>query len=96
PGNLPRILPEGLGAAIDRGTWERPRIMADIQRIGGVTDDELARVFNCGIGMVLVVPPVDADAVLAGLAAEGTPAAAIGEVRPGGIELRGAWHDAPG
>lgn len=93
PGNLPRILPEGLGAVIDRGAWVRPRIMAEIQRLGGVTDDELARVFNCGIGMVLVVPPTDVDVVLATLTAAGAPAGPIGEVRPGGIVLRGAWND---
>jgi phosphoribosylformylglycinamidine cyclo-ligase len=94
PGNLPRILPEGLGAAIDRSAWERPRIMAEIQRLGGVADDELARVFNCGVGMVLVVPPAEADAVLGTLAVAGTRAWPIGEVRPGGIDLHGAWQDA--
>jgi phosphoribosylformylglycinamidine cyclo-ligase len=94
PGNLPRILPDGLGARIDRSAWERPRIMAEIQRLGGVTDDELARVFNCGVGMVLVVSPATADAVLGTLALAGTRAWPIGEVRPGAVELAGPWADA--
>jgi len=53
--NLPRILPVGLGAVIDRGTWREPTIFDLIQEIGGITDDEMFHVFNMGLGMLIVV-----------------------------------------
>lgn len=59
-GNLPRALPEGFGALLDRSSWEEPRIFAEIQRWGAVDEDEMDRVFNRGLGMLLVV---DAPAV---------------------------------
>ncbi|MBA7593827.1 Phosphoribosylformylglycinamidine cyclo-ligase [subsurface metagenome] len=59
-GNLPRILPPGLTARIERGSWEIPPIFSLIQREGNVEDEEMYRVFNMGIGMVLVCSPVDA------------------------------------
>lgn len=96
PGNLPRVLPAGLAAVVDRSTWPRPRIMAEIQALGGVTDDELARTFNCGVGMVLTVAPDDAAAVVALLGTQGVPAWPIGEVVAGGLEpvrLHGTWTD---
>ena len=67
--------------------------MAEIQRLGGVLDDELARVLNCGVGMVLVVPPHEVAEVLATLAAAGHAAWSIGEVRPGSVILAGRWND---
>ena len=54
-GNLPRVLPEGLGAVLDRSAWAEPRVFAEIQRLGAVAEDEMDRVFNRGIGMALVV-----------------------------------------
>ena len=56
PGNLVRALPQGCGAVIERGSWPVPRVFAEIQRRGDVADDEMARVFNLGLGMVAVVP----------------------------------------
>ena len=56
PGNLVRVLPEGCGAVIERGSWPVPRVFDEIQRRGEVADDEMARVFNLGLGMVAVVP----------------------------------------
>jgi phosphoribosylformylglycinamidine cyclo-ligase len=79
-GNLPRVLPEGLGALIDRSTWEEPRIFGEIQRLGSVAEDEMDRVFNRGIGMALVVDPAVVDDARAGLAGAGVPSARIGEV----------------
>ena len=60
PNNLNRVLPDDLDARVDASTWEPPRVFTELQRLGGVSDDEMAKVFNLGIGMVLVVPPGDA------------------------------------
>jgi len=62
-GNVPRILPEGLGARIDRSTWHIPALFRLIQERGGVDEDEMFRAFNMGVGEVLVVSATDADAV---------------------------------
>ncbi len=60
PENLPRVLPEGLGAKIDTSTWDRPPVFSWLQKSGGIEEAELLRTFNCGIGMVLVVSPEEA------------------------------------
>ena len=57
--NLPRCLPEGLGARLERVAWEEPPIFAEIQRRGRVSDDEMWGTFNMGLGMILVVDPKD-------------------------------------
>jgi phosphoribosylformylglycinamidine cyclo-ligase len=59
-GNVPRILRAGLRARIERKAWPRPAVFDWLQREGGVAEDEMHRVFNCGIGMVLVTAPADA------------------------------------
>jgi phosphoribosylformylglycinamidine cyclo-ligase len=71
PGNVPRVLPSDCDAVIDRRTWESPRIFQEIQRLGEVDDAEMARVFNLGLGMVVVVPPADAFKALDVLRAHG-------------------------
>jgi phosphoribosylformylglycinamidine cyclo-ligase len=58
-GNLSRVLHEGCDAIVHRRSWETPRIFSEIQQLGGVSDQEMARVFNLGIGMVVAVPPSD-------------------------------------
>jgi len=83
PGNLPRALPDDVGYWLDRSTWEVPAIFGLIQEHGNVSDEEMAKVFNLGIGMVLVVAPVDADRTIAALAESGHVARAIGEVTKG-------------
>ena len=80
PGNLPRALPDDVGYWLDRATWEVPPIFGLIQEHGQVSDEEMAKVFNLGIGMVVVVAPVDADRTIAALAESGHAARAIGEV----------------
>ena len=80
PGNLPRVLPEGLGATIDRSTWRRPRIFDWLQAEGAVADDEMFRTFNCGIGMCVVVAAPDAARAIALLAEHGETAVAIGRI----------------
>jgi phosphoribosylformylglycinamidine cyclo-ligase len=80
--NVPRILPDGLGAEIERGTWREPPIFGLLQREAGLRDEDLFSTFNMGIGMVLAVAPEDADAV----AANG---ALIGRVTAGpGVRVR--------
>ena len=54
--NVPRCLPEGLKAQIDYSAWERPEIFKKIQEAGEIEEEEMRRVFNCGIGFVLIVP----------------------------------------
>jgi phosphoribosylformylglycinamidine cyclo-ligase len=63
--NVPRVLPPGLGAELQRGSWPEPPIFAFLQRATGTTDEDLFATFNMGIGMVLVADPGDADAILA-------------------------------
>ena len=60
PGNLPRILPKGLAALIERGAWEAPPIFSLIQKKGDIDDQEMYRVFNMGICMAVVTAPGDA------------------------------------
>jgi phosphoribosylformylglycinamidine cyclo-ligase len=79
PGNVRRGLPAGCDAVIRWRSWEVPHIFDEIQQVGGIGDDQMAQVFNCGIGMVAMVGPADVDAVLA-VAGE---AVVIGEVVAG-------------
>jgi len=62
--NIPRALPEGLGARIDRSAWPEPSIFGVLQEAGGLSDDDLFATFNMGVGLVLVVDPDQADEVL--------------------------------
>ncbi len=99
-GNVPRALPgEGLRAVLDREAWEVPPIFGEIRRLGKVTDDEMARVFNLGLGMVMVVGPDSADDALDALRAAGAEAAVVGRVDEGrrGVEFTGApfWSEGP-
>jgi phosphoribosylformylglycinamidine cyclo-ligase len=82
-GNLPRALPESLGALLDRTTWEEPRVFAEIERLGAVEEGEMDRVFNRGIGMTLVVDGGRADEALAVLQGAGQPSSVIGAVVDG-------------
>jgi phosphoribosylformylglycinamidine cyclo-ligase len=83
PGNVVRVLPEGTDARIDPSTWEAPRIFGEIQRLGEVSDDEMRKVFNLGIGMVVVVAPDEVHRTLDLLRTEGHRATQIGEVVAG-------------
>lgn len=78
--NVPRILQSGLTARLDRSGWEMPRLFQWLQQQGGVEDAEMHRVFNCGIGMVLVVDAAQADAVAATLREQGETVSRIGEI----------------
>jgi len=88
PGNLGRILPAGTGAVIERAAWDVPRIFTEIARCGEIGDDEMARVFNLGIGMVLAVEGPAAIGVIAALGTAGVLSAVVGEVVEGsGVRL---------
>lgn len=80
--NVPRILQPGLCAHIHRDAWQWPALFRWLQAQGGVDDHEMARVFNCGIGMVLVVAQGRADAVAATLRAQGETVHVLGAIEP--------------
>jgi len=88
PGNLVRVLPKGVDAEVDRSSWEAPRIFGEIQRIGEVSDAEMAKVFNLGIGMVAVVPSEDVYRALDVLRANGHRAVEIGRLVKGDHQVR--------
>lgn len=88
PGNLPRVLPPDLDAVVDLGSWERPRIFAEVQSAGRVPDEEMLRVFNLGIGMVLAVADTDLTAALGALAGAGQEPVVIGRLAAGTGRLR--------
>ena len=94
--NVPRVLPKGLHARIDADAWEQPRLMAFLQAQGNIEPGEMARTFNCGIGMVLAVAADDVASVQADLVAAGETVHVIGAIEPGerGCTVQGsaeAW-----
>ena len=78
--NIPRILPNKLQARLERNRWKPPPIFEWLQREGNVADAEMHRVFNCGIGMVVVVAREDAKRAIAILADAGERVQAIGDI----------------
>jgi phosphoribosylformylglycinamidine cyclo-ligase len=84
--NVPRVLPENTQAVLHRDSWQMPELFRWLQMKGGVADAEMVRVFNCGIGMVVIVAPDQAEAAIKSLTAEGLKAWTVGEVveRPQG------------
>jgi phosphoribosylformylglycinamidine cyclo-ligase len=88
PGNLARVLPRNADAVIDRRSWDRPRIFGEIQRLGDVAEEEMRKVFNLGIGMILVVAPDDVFRTLDTVRSYGHRATEIGVVEPGHGQVR--------
>ena len=84
--NVPRVLPENTQAVLHRDSWQMPELFRWLQMKGGVADSEMVRVFNCGIGMVVIVSTDQADTAIQSLKAEGLHAWTVGEVveRPAG------------
>jgi phosphoribosylformylglycinamidine cyclo-ligase len=83
PGNLPRALPEGMVARLDAAAWDVPPVFRWLATAGGIASEEMLRVFNCGIGMALIVAPeheAEARAILEGA---GETVFAIGQVEAG-------------
>jgi phosphoribosylformylglycinamidine cyclo-ligase len=81
--NIPRVLPDGLEVVLERKAWPLPAIFEWLQRSGNISDAEMARVFNCGIGMTVHVAAADVPRTLSVLAAAGQDARIIGEVQHG-------------
>ena len=84
--NVPRVLPENTQAILHRDSWQMPELFRWLQMKGGVADAEMVRVFNCGIGMVVIVSPDQAEIAIKSLTAQGLKAWTVGEVveRPAG------------
>jgi len=78
--NVPRVLPENTQAVLHRDSWQMPELFRWLQMKGGVADTEMVRVFNCGVGMVVIVSTDQADAAIQSLKAEGLHAWTVGEV----------------
>ena len=79
--NLPRILPEGLQALVDGAAWRPPAVFGWLSQIGGISTDEMARTFNCGLGMLAVVAREDVDDARQVLTEAGETVHVVGEVR---------------
>ena len=89
--NLPRVLPEGLGAAIDLSAWDLPPVFRWLAETGGMAERELLKTFNAGIGMVLVVDAARADAISEMLSEAGETVHRLGHVTGGeGVSYTGA------
>ena len=81
--NIPRVLPDGLHAHVEADRWEQPRLMAFLQAQGNIEPEEMARTFNCGIGMAVVVAEADVAGVTAELTAAGETVHRIGHIAEG-------------
>src|SRR5262249_12335287 len=87
--NVPRVLPPGRRVFLRRGSWPVPPVFGWLQRLGNIDEAEMYRVFNMGIGFVVIVSPYFAESIQRQLAEDRVPAYVIGEVRQGepGVEL---------
>ncbi|MDE1146083.1 MAG: phosphoribosylformylglycinamidine cyclo-ligase [Azospirillaceae bacterium] len=99
--NIPRVLPDGLGVTLDAGAWTLPPVFRWLAGVGNIADLELARTFNCGVGMVVVVTADKADEAIAVLTKGGETVTRIGTVVPAAadaahrVTVTGtdkAWH----
>jgi len=82
PENLPRVLPDGVGAVIDQGSWRWPAVFDWLRKTGGIADTEMYRTFNCGVGMVMAVPARQAQQTADLMNAAGETAWQLGELVP--------------
>jgi phosphoribosylformylglycinamidine cyclo-ligase len=81
--NIPRVLPEGCHAVVDAGAWDYPALFSILQEGGRIAPEEMARTFNCGIGMVAIVTPDQASAVKTALEGSGETVFEIGRIDAG-------------
>ena len=81
--NIPRVLPAGLHASVEADAWEQPRLMAFLQAQGNIEPEEMARTFNCGVGMVIAVAEADVADVTATLEVAGETVHRIGHIAAG-------------
>jgi phosphoribosylformylglycinamidine cyclo-ligase len=92
--NIPRVLPDGCHAVIDAARWEMPPIFAILQEAGGIAPEEMARTFNCGVGMVVIVAGEQASAVSPSLEGAGETVVEIGRIEQGSrgcTVTNGSW-----
>lgn len=89
--NLPRVLPDGLGAEIDLGSWDLPPVFKWLAQQGGMAEAELLKTFNCGVGMIAAVPQGRVTAAVEAFAEDGHAAFEIGRITQGsGVTYKGA------
>jgi phosphoribosylformylglycinamidine cyclo-ligase len=86
-GNVIRLLPENFDAVIDMTSFETPEIFFEIQRRGQVSSDEMVRVFNCGLGMVVALDASGAEAAITLARAAGLTSSVVGEIRSGSAKV---------
>jgi phosphoribosylformylglycinamidine cyclo-ligase len=86
-GNVIRLLPENFDAVIDMTSFETPEIFFEIQRRGQVSSDEMVRVFNCGLGMVVALDASGAEAAITLARAAGVTSSVVGEIRLGSAKV---------
>jgi len=92
--NVPRVLPENMGVVFDRSAWEIPALFNWMQKAGNVDWKEMFRVFNCGVGMAVVVPADQAEKAVKVFADNGMGGAVIGHtetIEEGAAQVRGLW-----
>lgn len=87
PGNVPRVLPPGKRVFLKRGSWPIPPVFTWLQRLGDVEQAEMDKVFNNGIGFVMIVSPFYAESIQRQLQEDGVPTYRIGEVRDGEADV---------
>ena len=89
--NTPRVIPEGLGVVLRRGSWDVPPVFPWLQRLGSIDDDEMFRVFNMGVGLTMIVAEYYAESIVRHLNQKTKiPAWIIGDVVPGNREVEWA------
>jgi phosphoribosylformylglycinamidine cyclo-ligase len=87
--NLPRVLPVGLAAHVDLGSWKMPAVLAWLQQVSNLDDAAMLRTFNCGIGLVVIAGRAEAESVASALAAAGERPVRLGQIEPGrGVKSR--------
>jgi phosphoribosylformylglycinamidine cyclo-ligase len=84
--NIPRVLPQGAQAVIDKNSWQLPEVFQWLQKNGNVVDKEMHRTFNCGVGMVLIASAEDAEAIISSLNQSGESAWQLGTIESGDKE----------
>jgi phosphoribosylformylglycinamidine cyclo-ligase len=90
PGNVPRVLPPGKRVFLKRGSWPMPPVFPWLQKLGDIEQPEMDKVFNNGIGFVMIVSPFFADSIQRRLCDGGVPTFVIGEVRDGAADVE--WY----
>jgi phosphoribosylformylglycinamidine cyclo-ligase len=88
PGNLSRVLPQGVRANIKKGSWRVPEIFRLMERLGNIPEDDMKKTFNMGIGYVMVLTGGTAGDAVTLLRKSGYPAFIIGDIGKGGSDVR--------